>query len=108
MSAARSYLRGVIAPELHAQYVERSARANTELMQLQADALMWFADSVESSSDAERLRLILRAPRTVQLVDVRVSPKIAECAKESASSLGVSVRQWVYSALTLYGLRSFN
>lgn len=105
MSPVRSYLRGVLAPELHAQYLVRSAQADTELMRLQAEALTWFADTVDTATEPERLRLVLRAPRSARLVDVRVTPELAQRVKRSAAELGVSARQWVYTALTLYAMK---
>ena len=108
MSRVRSYLRGVVAPELHAQYLTRASLADTELMRLQADALRWYADTIDCATEAERVRLVLRAPRSAQLVDVRVTPELAQRVKLSAARLGVSARQWVYSSLTLYALRSFD
>lgn len=102
MKTARSYLRGVIAPEVHDWYIQQAAKHGTDLSGLHAEALEWFVGQLRKSSPSQRSVSILRAPRTAKLVDARVSEKVCDKVRKCSDDADISVRQFVYSALTLY------
>lgn len=102
MKTERSYLRGVIAPEVHDWYLSEAGRHGVDLSELHKEALEWFIEQLRRSSPARRPVSILRAPRNVKLVDARVAESVRDRVRLASSENAVSVRQFVYSALTLY------